>query len=174
MGREGWASTSDRYLATGQGDAWAAEAAETGQRGSQHLLDVAIIPAPAEVAAALKLPPGDQVIVRRRLILADDHPVELADSYYPAEFAQHTALADKAKIPGGAVTLLTKLGFLERETREELAARPATAAERELLHLEQGAAILVLTRTLLEDGDRPYEHSVMVTTRHQRYTRRTA
>lgn len=174
MGRERWASTSDRYLAAGQGDAWANEAAKGGQRGTQHLLDVAIIPAPADVAIALELPPGDPVVVRRRVILADDQPVELADSYYPGEFAQHTALADKAKIPGGAVTLLTKLGFLERESREELVARPATPAERELLHLEQGAAILVLTRTLLEDGDRPYEHSVMVTTRPQRYVRRGA
>jgi GntR family transcriptional regulator len=171
MATERWTSTSDLYLTPGRGNAWAAEAASIGQRGAQQLLDVATIPAPADVAQALHLPDGDPVIVRRRLIMADDHPVELATSHYPADIAAGTPLAESAKIPGGAVTQLAELGYRPHEIREELAARPATEDERYRLHLDSGAAVLVLSRTILASSGRAYEHSIMVTTRPQRYVR---
>ncbi|GAB3796220.1 GntR family transcriptional regulator [Micromonospora zhanjiangensis] len=166
-----WASSSDRYLTPGQGDAWAAEAASTGQRGTQQLLDVATVPAPADVADALQLAAGEPVIRRRRLILADDRPVELATSYYPVDIAADTPLAGTAKIRGGAVGLLAELGFRAQEAREELMARTADAEELGHLRLDPGAAVLVLSRTILDPNGRAYEHSVMVTTRPQRYVR---
>jgi GntR family transcriptional regulator len=171
MATERWTSTSDLYLNPGRGDAWAAEASSAGQRGTQQLIEVATIPAPAEVARALHLPDGDPVVVRRRVIIADDHPVELANSHYPVDVAAGTPLAASGKIRGGAVTQLAQLGYRPHEVREELAARPATDDERDHLHLDPGAAVLVLSRTVLASSGRAYEHSIMLTTRPQRYVR---
>jgi GntR family transcriptional regulator len=166
-----WVSSSDRYLTPGRGDAWAAEAASTGQRGTQRLLEVAVAPASADIAQALRLAVGEQVVIRRRLIMADDQPVELAASYYPVDVAARTPLAEPVKIPGGAVNQLAELGYRPHEVREELAARTANADERGHLHLGPDAAVLVLSRTILDPNGRAYEHSVMVTTRPQRYVR---
>lgn len=90
MGTSGWVSTSLPYLmprGTGQGDAWAAEAAAQGRRGTQRIVHAGEVPAPADVAALLGVPEGEPVVVRRRLILLDDEPSELTDTYYPAAIA---------------------------------------------------------------------------------------
>src|SRR3954454_23367144 len=94
-----WTSVSMPYVSGQRGDAWAAEAAQHGGTGTQKLLAVDEVPASASVAEMLGLSQGEPVVVRRRLILFDDHPVELADSYYPAAIARGTRLAEARKIP---------------------------------------------------------------------------
>ncbi|MEO3930941.1 UTRA domain-containing protein [Micromonosporaceae bacterium B7E4] len=165
MDSQRWTSTSDRYLASGSGDAWAAEASQSGQRGTQRILDVAMVPTPEVVSMALGLNPEDPVVVRRRLILADDTPVEIVASYWPAEIAGNTPLAEQAKIPGGAVKLLASLGFEPVITREQVDASLAGTAlseeDRQALHIAPTAAVLVLQRTIYDNGGRPFEHSIM-------------
>ena len=165
MDSQRWTSTSDRYLTPGTGDTWATEAAESGQRGTQRILDVTTVPAPEEVSTALGLHSGDQVVARRRLILADDTPVEIAESYWPVEIAGNTPLADPAKIPGGAVKLLAKLGYEPAITREQVDATLAgTALTPDGCHemrIAPTAAVLVLQRTIYDDNGAPYEHSIM-------------
>jgi GntR family transcriptional regulator len=108
------------------------------------------------------------VIVRRRLMLFDNRPVELVDSYYPADLARGTALAEARKVRGGAVALLAELGHRPRHVREDVTSRLATAPERTTLHLDDPAAVLQLTR-VLDTGDRPVEVSVMTSTGRLRY-----
>src|SRR5689334_20515735 len=98
-----WLSPSAPYLsapAVGQPDAWTAEAASTARRGSQRLLGAGEVLPPAPVAEALGVPSDEPVVVRRRLILLDDQPVELADSYYPLAIAGGTGLAAASRIRG--------------------------------------------------------------------------
>src|SRR5437867_3785016 len=98
-------STSAPYVASGSaraGDAWATEAAAAGRRGTQTIAWAREVPAAAHVATALDLPEGSPVVTRRRVVLLDDQPVELADSYYPPSIAAGTALAEPTKIRGGA------------------------------------------------------------------------
>ncbi|MFY1673663.1 GntR family transcriptional regulator [Plantactinospora sp. WMMB334] len=165
MDSQRWTSTSDRYLTPGTGDTWAAEAEQSGQRGSQRILDVATTPAPEAVSTALGLNPHDQVVVRRRLILADDTPVEIAESYWPAEIASNTPLAGAAKIPGGAVALLAKLGYQPAITREQvdvsLAGSALSPDDRHEMRIAPTAAVLVLQRTVYDNDGAPYEHSIM-------------
>ncbi|BCL15039.1 UTRA domain-containing protein [Micromonospora sagamiensis] len=158
---KGWLSVSVPYVTPGGSDSWKAEAATAGGVGSQRLVEVAEVVAPAEVAAALDIEPGGTVVVRRRLMLLDDRPVELTDSYYPLAIARGTALAEPRKIRGGAVTLLAELGYRPCHTVEDVYAREPTDAERKALALDGHRWVLGLTRLLTSGGGLPVELSVM-------------
>ena len=166
-----WTSDSAMYLTPGQGDVWAAQARAESVVGTQRILDAATHPAPADVAAALKVAVEAPVVLRRRLILADNRPVEIATSYYPTAVAGQTALASSEKIRGGAVTLLADLGYRPADVREDVSARHPTAEEAEILELQPTGAVLVLCRLNISAGGTPYEYSVMVMSggQHLRY-----
>jgi DNA-binding GntR family transcriptional regulator len=157
-----WISVSTPYLtprSEGTPDPWIAETAAHGQTGSQRLLSAGEALPPAAVAEALGVPGGEPVVLRRRLMLLDEQPVEITNSYYPRWLAAETALAEPRKIRGGAVTLLAELGHTPQRVREDVEARTATPEERELLSLGSDAPVLVLYRLVL--SDRPVEFSVM-------------
>lgn len=156
-----WTSVSMPYVSGQGGDAWGAEAAAHGGTGTQKLLGVDELPASKEVATMLGLAPGEPVVVRRRLMLFDDHPVELVDSYYPATIARGTRLGEARKIPGGAVAFLAGLGHLPHRVREDVSARLATPDERTALRLDDSSCVLLLTRTLFAENELPVEASVM-------------
>ncbi|MGO1053673.1 GntR family transcriptional regulator [Crossiella sp. CA198] len=156
-----WTSVSMPYVSGHRGDAWGAEAAEHGGTGAQKLLGVDEVVASAEVADALRLNLGEPVIVRRRVMLFNDHPVELVESYYPATIALGTRLAEARKIPGGAVALLADLGHQPRHVREDVSARLATPAERTALRLNDPSCVLLLSRVLSTGLGLPVEASVM-------------
>lgn len=143
----------------GQTDAWTEEAK---QRGGQRLTEVAEVVPPAMVAEALGLQEGGTAVVRRRSILLDDAVIELADSYYPAELATGTGLAEARKIKGGAPTLLAELGYRPRHVSEDVEIREATESERATLGLPKGADVLHVLRTTMAADRSPYEAQLMV------------
>lgn len=149
------------YVSGHPGDAWGAEAAAHGGTGTQKLLSVDEVAASATVADALSLAPGDPVVVRRRVMLFNDHPVELVESYYPAAIARNTRLANSRKIPGGAVALLAALGYQPRHVREDVSARLATPHERTALQLDAPSCVLLLSRVLTTDSGLAVEASLM-------------
>ncbi|MEW2393038.1 UTRA domain-containing protein [Streptomyces venezuelae] len=142
----------------GQADAWSEE---SGKRGGQVLSEVAEVAPPADVASKFGLATGEKAVVRRRIILLDGSPVELADSYYPLPVARGTALAEKRKIKGGAPTLLAELGYRPRHVSEDLTFRPADEAEREGLELPPGSSVLTLLRTTTTAEGSLYEVQLM-------------
>lgn len=156
-----WTSVSMPYVSGRRSDAWGAEAAAHGGTGTQTLLGVDEVTASAEVADALRLEPGEPVVVRSRVMLFNDHPVELVDSYYPATIARGTRLADSRKIPGGAAALLADLGHQPHHVREDVSARLATPKERTALQLTDPACVLLLSRVLSTERGLPAEASVM-------------
>ncbi|WP_344875027.1 UTRA domain-containing protein [Allokutzneria multivorans] len=127
--------------------------------GKQRLVEVTELPADSDIAAALGIPLGEPVVVRRRVMLVDDRPVELTDSYYAASLARGTGLAELRKIRGGAVTLLAELGYRVEQAVEDVSARNPTDEEREQLDL-RGEPVLQLIRRSLCAGT-PFEVSVM-------------
>ncbi|KXK62329.1 hypothetical protein AWW66_08855 [Micromonospora rosaria] len=168
-------STSDRYLTPDGGDVWANEAASTGQQGTQRITAAEEIPAPSEVADALGLTPNEPVVLRRRVMLLDGHAVELTDSYYPSGIAAGTPLADRAKIPGGSVTLLANLGYTPDRAVDDITARLPTPEEQHELHISERDPVIVLTRLTVDAAGTPFEYSVMTMTaagRHLRYQTR--
>lgn len=158
-----WTGASAPYIRPNQGDAWGKEAATQGRTGTQRILFAGETAAPDEVASALDLPEGQPVILRRRLILLDDIPVELADSYWPPAVAAGTALAAPGKVKGGAPTLLASLGYEPAEVIENVRTRPGTGAEREALAIEGSSEwVLTLRRTIKDGSGQPYEVFVSV------------
>lgn len=164
MGGNEWISTSVPYLAApsgAQGDAWAAEAAAEGRRGSQRIVQAGEVEAPEAVAELLGVAVGQIVVTRRRIMYLDGEACELTDTYYPVGIAGGTGLAGTAKIPGGAVRLLADLGHVGVRVREDVTAQLATGTEREQLRLAAGEPVLRLTRLTLDDRDRPIQVDVM-------------
>jgi len=166
-GRTGivWIVNSLPYLSPrleGQADAWTDEAARAGRTGTQQIREAATAVPPADVAAALALPAAALAVVRRRTMLLDGRPVELTDSWYPAEIAAGTALAAPGKIKGGAVTLLSSLGYTVHVALEDIVFRAAAADEAAELGVPAGTPVIVLSRTCLTAAGAPFEESVMV------------
>ncbi len=149
---------------------WRSEAERYGMRGTQKLLHVGATPAEGDVATLLGVEPGSTVTVRRRLMLLDDMPVQLADSYYPAAIANGTALAEPAKLPGGTVAALESLGLELGDFEERITARGATPGEKDALQLHDGVAVvMILVRTTYTTSEQPIEVStaVLAADRHE-------
>ncbi|MGW4275441.1 GntR family transcriptional regulator [Streptomyces seoulensis] len=160
-----WVSSSTAYLApreAGQPDAWSAEAAARGGKGGQRIVHAGEVPAPDEVADLLGVEPGEPVVVRRRVIHLDEVPCELTDTYYPAAIARGTPLAEKGKIPGGAVTCLARLGHVGVRVREDVTARLPSTEEGQILRTAPDQPVLRLSRVTLDGNDRPLQVDLMV------------
>jgi GntR family transcriptional regulator len=169
-----WIVNSLPYLSPrheGQADAWSDEAAQAGRAGTQRIREVVTAVPPADVASELGLPAGVPAVVRRRTMLLDGQPVELTDSWYPAEVAAGTPLAAPGKIKGGAVTLLSSLGYAVHEAREDIVFRAAAESEAAELGRAAGSPVIVLSRTCLTAEGTPFEASVMVMVAEDRHLR---
>jgi GntR family transcriptional regulator len=159
-----WVSTSLSYVGSrpvGSADAWSEEAAAQGGVGSQRLREVADVIPPPAVAAGLGQGPEATAVVRRRVIMLDGRPVELADSYYPLAVARGTRLAEARKIRGGSPTLLTSLGYPLADVVEDVSARPPSGDETRELELAEGEWVMVLFRVASTGEGQPVEVTVM-------------
>ncbi|MGW7007404.1 GntR family transcriptional regulator [Streptomyces sp. NPDC054933] len=174
MGSGEWVSSSMHYVrqpTKDAPDAWSAEAAARGGRGTQRIVQAGQVPAPAVVADLLNVPYGAPVIVRRRIMYLDDQPTELTDTYYPLGIAAGTPLCGTAKIRGGAVALLAELGFVGRRVREDVGARMASDSERDILQLDPDQPVLTLARLTLDGAEQPIQADLMTMAAHRQLLR---
>ncbi|UUY52525.1 GntR family transcriptional regulator (plasmid) [Streptomyces yangpuensis] len=134
-----------------------------GEKSSGHT--AGIVEAPEDVAHALGISPGDDVI-RRSRVYRDDHGiVSHSTSWIPAEFARVLPeLARSARLKGGlSLDLIARATGRQVAKRiDEESARIATADDLELLELEAGttAAILVLTARFTDADGEVLEYGV--------------
>lgn len=134
-------------------DAWAASVRAQGRTPRQEV-EVAMIPPPVKVVQRLDTQPGELVVVRRRLRWVDDRPTMTADSYYPRDVADGTAImqAGDVIIPGG---LMRAAGHPQAYFIDEDNPRPPTPEESALLELSPGTAVLESIRIGYNHDDRP-------------------
>jgi len=145
---------------------WVTEAAKRSQRGSNRILRVEEVVPPRRVREVLSLPDGGVAVLRSRVGLLDDEPAELVDSYYPADIARETRLADRRKIPGGSPTLLAEMGFPAVEQEDEVSARPATTREYVHLELPGDVPVLEIFRVVYSSDRHPIEVTVLTKPSH--------
>lgn len=119
-------------------------------------------PADARTGDALDLDEGTLVLVRDRVMRADEVPVQLAVSRLPHELAAGTRLEQEDTGPTGSYGVLEDLGYQLDHFVEYVATRPATPAEAELLELSAGAPVLTVTRVAYDATGRPVEVNDMV------------
>ncbi|MFE0104495.1 GntR family transcriptional regulator [Streptomyces sp. NPDC059009] len=141
---------------------WKRQCAELGMEGAQRTGQIREIPVPDEVAPYLDLEPGEPVVLRPRVMLADGEPVELADSYYPLDVARGTPLAEHQLVRGGPYAAMAEAGLSPETYEEEIGVRPALSGERSALNLSGEEAVISLIRTVYGRDERPLECCVMV------------
>lgn len=141
---------------------WKRQCAELGMEGTQRTGLIREVPTPDEVAPFLNLEPGEVVLHRPRVMLADGEPVEVADSYYPVDVARGTPLAEQRLIRGGSYAALAEAGFPPELYAEEVSIRPALSGEQSALGLSGDEPIISLIRTVYSRDGRPVECCVMI------------
>ncbi len=160
-----WRVVSSRYLSVpseGEPDRWTTEGAADGRRADQRITFVGEVDPPDDVADSLRLPEAAKAVVRKRVMLFDDEPVELADSYYPAELVRGTRIMDRRKVPRGVRAVLADLGVTPLHVLEVVYTRMPTPEESRALHLSMGVPVFHVVRTVLSEDDRPIEVDVMI------------
>jgi len=150
----------------GQPYRWLTEAAKDGTRAHSTLQEVAEATPPADVAAALGLRLGETAVLRRQLLSIDDEPVELVASYYPADIALGTAIAERRRIRGGTPVLLAELGYPPRLSIDRVSARVPTQEQVTALSLPGNLPVLRTLRVVYSAHERPIEATVMVKAGH--------
>lgn len=121
-----------------------------------------ITPQP-EVTRALGLADEESnVIVRRRRMFANDVPVQLADSYIPADIAEGTQLAEVDSGPGGIISRFADLGYTQVRITERVRSRRATDDEQAFLRLEDDQPVLEVWHTGWTADNRAVEIAVHV------------
>jgi DNA-binding GntR family transcriptional regulator len=120
-----------------------------------QVLDLRVVPAPAEVAEALKIEPGTDVTWLERLRYAGDEPLALMHNAIPEDLLTF-GREDLAR--HGLYELLRRAGFVPRVATQVIGARAATAGEARALNEKRGAALLTMTRTAWDAGGRVLEY----------------
>jgi GntR family transcriptional regulator len=129
--------------------------ARAGQRPTTSVRSLRCVAASDEVASALGLPPGAEVVRVRRLRSAQDEPLALMTNYLPAGLIDLTAEALEAR---GLYELLRSAGIRLRVARQTIGARTATLAQARDLQEPKGASLLTMTRTVYDDVGRAVEY----------------
>ena len=110
--------------------------------------------ASAEVAAALNIAEGAQVVVRRSHLHLDREPWSLVASYYPMDIADGTPLEQAGPITESASLVLAELGHRPVGYRDDVYARMPDPTEAEFFQLATGIPLTVVSRTVY-DASRP-------------------
>ncbi|MCA6090721.1 GntR family transcriptional regulator [Streptomyces sp. SCA3-4] len=125
-----------------------------GQKPATRVLRHAVEPATAEVAAALGVTEGADVVLVERLRLAHGEPMARLRNHLPVGLLalDHDTLENT-----GLYRLMRIAGITLHSARQSIGARAATAAEAELLAEPEGAPLLTMERTTFDDTGRAVE-----------------
>ncbi|MDG4783925.1 GntR family transcriptional regulator [Micromonospora sp. WMMD961] len=135
-----------------------AEVARQGRIGRQDILDVSPASATAEVARWLSMPEGAPVLVRRRVMLVDEEPYQLGDSYYRHELVKDTAIAQPQPVEEGVLAVLERVhGKPISYYIDELSFRMPTPQESTALKLDPGVCVVRAVRIAYDEDDTPLE-----------------
>jgi DNA-binding GntR family transcriptional regulator len=128
--------------------------ARTGRKPQTDVLSNAVVPAEAQVAAALGIAEGADVVRVERLRSAGDEPLALMCNWLPTEIASYTT---EEFATHGLYELLRRSGIHIRIATQRIGARAATAGEARLLRERKGAPLLTMERTAYDDSGRAVE-----------------
>jgi DNA-binding GntR family transcriptional regulator len=119
------------------------------------VLDLRVIPAPQDVAAALEVETGTEITWIERLRYAGGEPLALMHNAIPVDLIR---LTEQDLAERGLYELLRRAGFVPRIATQNIGARSATAAEARVLQEKRGASLLTMTRTAWDAGGRALEY----------------
>lgn len=131
----------------------------TNKQPRTDVLTFGVITAPDEIAVALALPAGSEVLAIERLRYAQGEPLALMRNYLPDGLLRITReqLADH-----GLYALIREAGIRLRLADQTIGARKASAEEARLLDEARGAPLLTMARTAYDDAGVAAEYGVHV------------
>jgi GntR family transcriptional regulator len=129
--------------------------AAADERQGMRILSVGTEPSSEHVATCLRVQTGDEVIARRRMILADEVPVRLVTSYFRADLFAGTPVAGPEVVRPSLRECLDALGHEFGHAEETLVARPAARTESEALQLDPGEWVVQVLRASYSADDTP-------------------
>ena len=110
-----------------------------------ELVSVGSAAAPARIAEMLDVPPGTQVLSRRRLVRQDGEPFEVITWWLPEDVAEGTGLDDPAPVRGGIRPIVERAkGTRVDHVIERVASRHPAAHEAKLLGIGRTAPVLAV------------------------------
>jgi len=122
-------------------------------RGTQvRVIDLGEVPAPADVASALGLPPGAAVLRALRIRMANQAPLGAIESFVPRDIGvtlSHEALGNQPMLE-----LIRAAGHTIGAGSQTISAMSADPALATLLETEPRAAIIRIDRTVKDDHGR--------------------
>ncbi|GGM84155.1 GntR family transcriptional regulator [Longimycelium tulufanense] len=138
-------------------DEWKADMIEQGVKDPRLQISVRIVPAPAWVANYLQINPGDMVLCRRRIRLADEVPVAIADTWVREEIGRKEVDGTAPLLAEHDIVLnngiFHALGYVQHRLDDRISVRMPTPEEADLLDLPVGSPVGQVDRVgLLEDG----------------------
>lgn len=125
-----------------------------GQRPATRVLLNTAVPAGPEVAAALGVAEGSEVLLIERLRLAHGEPMAHLRNHLPPGLFE---LTTERLETTGLYRLMREAGITLHSARQSVGARTATAAEGERLAEPEGAPLLTMERTTFDDTGRAVE-----------------
>ena len=113
------------------------------------------VSAPSNVARALSLPPGGQVIFLRRLRIVDGSPAAIHLSYIPARLS---ALLDM-DLAGSLSELMSRVGARVERSEDSVEAVLATGEEARLLKVPEGSPLVLIRGTAYSAANEPVRYT---------------
>ncbi|MFD5405901.1 GntR family transcriptional regulator [Streptomyces griseorubiginosus] len=130
-----------------------------GQGPATQVVRNETVRASADVAAALSVPEGGEVMLLERLRLTHGQPVALLCNYLPAGLL---ALDSDRLESTGLYRMLRTAGITLHSARQTIGARRATGEEAARLDEQEGTAVLTMQRTAFDDTGRPVEYGTHI------------
>lgn len=138
-----------------QGLSFSAAMAAQGLSCETRVLEADVVGAPLNVARALSLPPGGQVIFLRRLRIVDGAPAAIHLSYLPARLS---ALLE-ADLSGSLAQLMARVGVRVERSDDSVEAVLATGEEARLLDVPEGSPLVLIRGTAYSAGNEPVRYT---------------
>ncbi|WP_239405424.1 GntR family transcriptional regulator [Frankia sp. Cj3] len=132
----------------GKRKTWREICAEYGMQGTQRVTGAGRDPVPADVADAFGAESDVRLPWRRRLLLADDKPIQISTSWYAEEVASAVPGLDlPERLPANSPELMAHAGFEIVGGSDLGYARGASDGEAALLRVRPGAHVSDVLRT---------------------------
>ena len=130
-----------------------------GGKPSSRVLEFKVVPAPSEIAAALRLPPGVEVVMLSRLRLADGDPLAIETAYVPYQMFPGLLKHD-FNVESLYSVLENEYGCTLTQAEQTIEAALVGKREAELLEVVPPAAIFKMQRMSMSNEGTPVEYVV--------------
>lgn len=150
------------YRRDPDGSTYADEMRKSGLTPTAPLIEVGAVDPPPEIAELFGLPESEQVLIRRRHMFADDKPIQIAISYIPMRYAGSVDLAMPDTGPSGIYARLADRGYGPVRFNEDIEVQSPSPEDARFLRIAVGQPVFVVTRTAIDDQDRPVEACVNI------------